>query len=209
MIGSRDELLRARSERWGARSDGQQCRRERHRNAPGRHETRDLDDAERRPGEGKHGHRGCTELACEAMILVVHRTGMMVVVGVGARLVRRMGKDSPAGFFRGTGLARPCLMLVILVDLVECRRHDPGEVEQQEQRCSVSHPGRPLGSKISTTHATKPTADPRPTPRPQEAGCPALELRRRSAVPISRMQRSRKRWIPGRIPASPRGIDFS
>lgn len=173
MIRSREELLRAGSGRWSARRDGQQRRRKRHQNAPEPHGTRDPDDAERRSDEGKHGHRGCTNPAGEAMILVVHRTGMMMVVGVGARLVRRMGKDPPAGFFCGAGLAPPCLMLEILVDLVECRRHDPGEVEHQEQRCSVSNPGRPPGSKLSASHATKPAADPGPTPHPQEAGCPS------------------------------------
>jgi hypothetical protein len=172
MIGSRDEWLRAGSGRWGARREGQQRRRKRHRNAPERHGTRDLNDVEWRSDEGKHGYRGSTDPAAEAMILVVRRTGMMMVVGVGARLVRRMGNDPPARFFRGAGLARLCLMFAILVDLVECRRDDPGEVEHQEERCSVSHPRRPSGLKISASHATKPAADPRPTPHPQEADCP-------------------------------------
>lgn len=172
-IGIRNELLRAERGRWGARRAGQQCRRERHHNAPEWQGTRDLNDVERRSDEGKQGNRRRAEPAGKAMILVVRRTGMMMVVGVGARLVRRMGKDPPAGFFCRAGLAPPCLMLEILVDLVECRRHDPGEVEHQEDRCSVSHPGRPSGLKISASHATKPAADPGPTPHPQEAGCPS------------------------------------
>ena len=98
------------------------------------------------------------------MILFVHRTGMMMVVRVGARLIWRMGKDPPARIVCGARLARPCLSLEILMKLVECWRHQPREIEHQEQRCAASHETRPAGLKNSTTHVTEPASDPGPLP---------------------------------------------
>lgn len=100
------------------------------------------------------------------MIFVVHRTGMMVVVRVGARLIWQMREDSPSGIVRGAGLAQPCVFPWSLVKLVEYWRHDPGEIQHQEQRGSLSSPTRPAGSKLSTNHATKPTSEPVPSPDP-------------------------------------------
>lgn len=177
-----DGVLGTERCRRGAGRQGQQCRRERRGHTPGRRETRDLNDVERRADGGKHGRRLCAELAAEAMIRVVHRSAVMVVVGVGTRLVRRMGKDPPAGFFAGAGLARLCPMLGIEVDLVERWSHDPGEVEHQEQRCSVSQPGRPSGLKISAIHATKPAADPRCRSPPRSPS----PIRRKPHSPIRR-----------------------
>jgi hypothetical protein len=88
------------------------------------------------------------------MILVVQRTGMVVVVRVGARLFRRMGKNPPAGFLCGTALARRSAALEKQMKLVECWRCDPGEIEHQEHRCTVSHPCHPVGSKSPSAHAT-------------------------------------------------------
>ena len=98
------------------------------------------------------------------MILFVYRTGMMMVVRVGARLIRRMGKNPPARIVCGARLARPCLSFEILMKLVECWRHHPREIEHQEQRCAASHATRPAGLKNSTTHVTKPASDPGPLP---------------------------------------------
>jgi hypothetical protein len=66
------------------------------------------------------------------MVLVVHRRGMVMVVRVGARLIRRMGEDLPTGFSRGAGLARSCAVLEKLVELVESWRHGQGEIEHHE-----------------------------------------------------------------------------
>ena len=86
------------------------------------------------------------------MVLVVRRSGMMVVVRVGARLIRGMGEDPPAGFFCGTALARHSAPLEMQMKLVECRRCDPREIERQEDRRPVSHPGQPAGSKSAIAH---------------------------------------------------------
>lgn len=131
---------------------------------------RDLDGAGRTSNERKHGNRGRAEPAGEAMILVMHRPGMMMVVRVGARLIRRMGKDPPTGFFCGAGLARPS---AAIEKRVKQWRHDQGEIEHQEERCSVSYGGRSAGLKNSTTHVTKPASDPTPLSDSQESGCPA------------------------------------
>jgi hypothetical protein len=88
------------------------------------------------------------------MIFVVKRTGVMVMVRVRARLVRRMGEDPPARIVSGTRLARSSVPPEILVKLVKHWRHDPGEIEHQEQGCSASQPARPARSKNSTVHVT-------------------------------------------------------
>jgi hypothetical protein len=92
------------------------------------------------------------------VLAVVRRARMAVGVRVGARLIRRMGEDHPAGIVHGAGLARPP---VILEMVVEGWRDEPCEIQHQEQRCFASHPGRPAGPKSSITHATHPARDPR------------------------------------------------
>jgi hypothetical protein len=79
--------------------------------------------------EGKHTDRGSAEPAAEAVVLVVHRTGMVMVVRVGARLVRWMGEDLPTGIVRGAGLALSC---AVLEKLVEPWRRGQGEIEHRE-----------------------------------------------------------------------------
>ena len=105
--------------RWRARGHGQPLRRERRQDGLDRHEARGLDGRDRISDEGKHADRGSAQPAAEAMILVVDRTGVMVVVRVRARLVRRMGEDPPAGIVCGTRLARLSVSPEILVKLVK------------------------------------------------------------------------------------------
>jgi len=132
MIRIRNGVLRAGRLRWRARGHGQPLRRERRQDGLDRHEARGLDGRDRISDEGKHADRGSAQPAAEAMVLVVHRTGMVMVVRVGARLIRWMGKDPPTGIFRGAGLARSCAVLEKLVELVESWRHDQGEIEHHE-----------------------------------------------------------------------------
>ena len=168
----RNEMLRDGRRRWGARGNGQQRRSERREGGSVRDGTRELDGPDRSTHEGQLCDRGGTEPAGGAVILIVHRTGMMMVVRVGAGLIRRMGKDPPVGPGRGTRLVGPCVALAAQVELVECGRDDPREVEQQEQRRPVLDAGRPAGLKsglkAQTTHATHATHTraPFPTQRP-------------------------------------------
>jgi hypothetical protein len=67
------------------------------------------------------------------VILVVQRAGMVMVVGVGAGLIHRMGEDPPAGLTRGAFLARSWTVLEKLVKLVEGRRREQGEIQHHEQ----------------------------------------------------------------------------
>jgi len=159
MLGSRKEVLRAGRPRWSARGDGEPLWRGRRQDSLERHEARGLDGVDRSPDEVKHADRGSAEPAAEAMILIVHRARMVMVVRVGARLVRGMGEDPPAGLARGTLLAGSRTVLEELVKLVERWRDGQGEVEQQEQRCPRFHPTRRAGLEISNTHATRPTFD--------------------------------------------------
>jgi hypothetical protein len=96
------------------------------------------------------------------MILFVHRAGMMMVVRVGARLVRQMGEDPPVGIVCGAGLARSYVSMEILMKLVQRLRNHPREIEHQQQRRSASHQTRPAGLKNSFTHVTEPAHAPNP-----------------------------------------------
>ena len=132
-------MLRARMSRRSARGEDQQLPRERREHGPGRHGTLDLDGPDLHLGERKPAHRGSDQPAGEAMILVVRRTAMMMVVRVGAGLIRRMGEGPPAGIVRGAGMAGRPVALEMLLELVERRRDDPRQIEHQEQRRSTSH----------------------------------------------------------------------
>jgi hypothetical protein len=129
MTGIRNEVLRSGRRRWSARRDGQQPRRERRRDGLFSHRGRDQDGTDRSSDEGKHGNRGYAKPAGEAMILIMHRTAMMMVVRVGAGLIRRMGEDPPTGLLCRAELARPSAALEKLVKLVEYRRRDQREIE--------------------------------------------------------------------------------
>ena len=169
MNGIRNEVLRGGKWRWSARRDGQQPRRERRRDGLFSHRGRGQDGTDRSSDEGKHGDRGYAKPAGEAMILIVHRTAMMMVVRVGAGLIRRMGEDPPTGFFYGADLERAS---VALEKLVEYWRHDQREIEHQEQGCPAAHARRP-GLKNSTTHATRSASDPTPAPHARKSGRPS------------------------------------
>jgi hypothetical protein len=199
MIQVRNEVLRAGRVRWSARRHGQPLRRGRRQDAPDRHEGRGLDGVDRSSDEGQHAHRGSAQPADEAMVLVVKRAGMVMVVGVGARLIHRMGEDQPAGLTRGALLAGAWTVLEKLVELVESRRRDQGEIQDRERSRSASRPNRPGGLKPSTTHATahaaKAASEPLPIPLlpPSRGSRRALpRIRRRSAHRLSRMRSTRK-----------------
>jgi hypothetical protein len=77
---------------------------------------------------------------------------MVVVIRIGAGLIRRMGENHPAGFCRGTALARLSAALEKQMKLVECRECDPGEIEHQKEWRAASHPRQPVGSNSSIAH---------------------------------------------------------
>ena len=110
-----------------------------------------------------------------ALRTVDRRWAMMMVVRVGAGLIRRMGEDPPTGFFYGADMERASAALeklVELVELVEYWRHDQREIEHQEQGCPAAHARRP-GLKNSTTHATRSASDPTPAPHARKSGRPS------------------------------------
>ena len=154
MIGIRNGLLGAAELRWSARRHGQQLRRELRQHARGSAGAPHLERWPRSFGDGKNSRCGFAQPAAEAMILVVSRTGVMVVVRIGARLLRQVGENPPAGLGCGTGLARLSLSLEILVKLMKRWSRDPGQVERQKERGSTSQIGRPDRLKNSTAHVT-------------------------------------------------------
>ena len=157
MIGNRYELLREGELRWSARRHGQQRQRERRQDRRKRPGSPGLDRGARSFDDEEQCHHGSAQTAAEAMILVVNRTGVMVVVGVGAGLVRGMGEDPPAGIVCGTRLVRRSVSLETLVELMKRWRQDPGEIEHQEKGCSASQTARPARLKNSTVHVWPPT----------------------------------------------------
>ena len=110
---------------------------------------RQPDRPDRIANEGKLRGRGGGEPAGGAVILVVHRSGVMMVVGVGTGLVGRVGEGPTARFFHGALRALPCravqMATVQQVKLVKYWRHQPGEVEHQKETRPVSDASRPAG----------------------------------------------------------------
>jgi hypothetical protein len=80
---------------------------------------------------------------------------MVVVIRVGAGLIRRMGENPPAGFCRRTALARLSAALEAEVKLVERWNGDPREIEHQQDRRSAACPRRAHGSVGSTSPSAR------------------------------------------------------
>lgn len=85
------------------------------------------------------------------MVLIVRRAAMVVVIRVGAGLIRRMRENPPACFCRGTALARLSAALEAEVKLVERWKRDPREIEHQQDRRPAAYPCRAHGSVGSTS----------------------------------------------------------
>ena len=157
------ELLRAGERWWGARGHGQQLWRSRRQNRRRHPGAPDLGRGPRSFEDRQYRHRSPGQPTADAVILVVNRTGVMVMVRVGAGLIRQIEEDPPAGILSGARLARRCVTPQNLMKLVESWRSDPGQIEHQQQSCTVSHAARPARLKNSTTHLTEPASDPAPS----------------------------------------------
>jgi hypothetical protein len=193
----RKEVLRGGGGGRTARRSGEQRGSDRREVGTLAHAAHHLYGRDRRTDHGDLRDRGCTEPTAEAVIRVVHRARVMMVIRVGAGLIRRMGEDPPVGLCCGTGPARPAFAFEAHVELMECRRHQPREIEREEQSCPVLDTGRSAGSKSQATrashatHATNPACDSHPAPGPREWGFPP-DVRGMPSDSLSRTRRRRK-----------------
>ena len=107
---------------WSAREVGQQLRRERNQKGLVRQGAHRLDGNRTPPDEGKHAEGDFGESAAEAVLLIVHGSGVMMVVRVRTGLIGWMGEDQPTGLICRTGVDRAPSALEKRVNERECNQ---------------------------------------------------------------------------------------